>query len=271
MSKKKVIKAGSKRTVIETFEPQTVEEAANVNAAPSSMMGATMPSAGFSLDSLGSVNSGEINFGGAAESSPSAAQVVPTLDPEILAAAEREADQLRNDANVIIGDARIEAEKILDEARQRGYEEGMEQAGDIAKEELTPIMTLLIEAQEKAADVKNVILKQNEEEIINLSLDIARKVLDAELTANPAFVGNVIKKAMERIDLSEEVTVNVNPADYEILMHNLPEELKRVWLVADSKIPRGGALVDAESSTFDARVETQLKLIGESLKKEMLD
>jgi flagellar assembly protein FliH len=160
---------------------------------------------------------------------------------------------------------------IRKEAHEKGYAEGMAEAEKMAKEELVPLLTNIRDTQKRLSKLKNIILKQNEIEIIDLSLEIARKVIGSEMALNPAMVAGVIKTALEKVDLSERITVKINPVEYEHLMKSVPDYLKDVWIVADSNVPKGGALIETDSGTFDARIEAQMEEIENNLKKDIVE
>lgn len=265
LSKRRVLKAGTTRVVAHELELQTLEEfrKEHLAAPPGSggMENLTLSGMASPTDPAG------MNFNLGPEQG---AQTHAVPDPAIMKKAEEEAAALTTQAEMVLQNAQVEAQKMVEEYREKGYEEGMRQAQEVAKEELLPVMKNLQESIEKVQEIKNVILKQNEGEIIDLSLDIARKIIGAELTHNQAMVGTVVKSVLDRIDMSERITVKVNPDEYEHLMKAVPDYLKNAWIVADSKIEKGGALVETESGTYDAQITTQLEEIEKKLKKDIV-
>lgn len=263
LSKRRVIKAGTSRIVVEELKLLTIDQLRDEQVKTPASSGGGL--ANLNLSGMSSPADMSFNLGNDA-----AAQTQIPPDPSLVKAAEERAAELTNNAERVLQDAHVEARRILDEFREKGYQEGMLQAQEVAKEELAPILRNLESSIRKVQDIKNVILRQNEAEIIDLSLDIARKVIGAELTHNPAMVGTVVKSVLDRIDLSERITVKVNPEEYEHLMKAVPEYLKNAWIVADSSIGRGGSLVETESGTYDAQIETQLEEIEKKLKKDVV-
>jgi flagellar assembly protein FliH len=193
------------------------------------------------------------------------------LDPTLVESVKQQAAALEQRARQTLENAKQEAKVIRKEAREKGYAEGMAEAEKMAKEELVPLLTNIRDTQKRLSKLKNVILKQNEVEIIDLSLEIARKVIGSEMALNPAMVAGVIKTALDKVDLSERITVKINPVEYEHLMKSVPEYLKDVWIVADSNVSKGGALIETDSGTFDARIEAQMDEIESSLKKDIVE
>lgn len=264
LSKKRVIKAGSGVEVHKYILPSTKDAAEDTSASPLSML---------DLTSLGSVSGApelsRLSLTGSMVQVPVDPPPLP-VDPAVLAAAENEAERIKAEARATLAKAQKEVEKIHAEARDRGYAEGQAHAHEEATKELVPILQNLKETHKKLSGLKNTILKQNEVEIIDLALDIARKVIGAELSMNPITVATVIRSALNRIDLTENITVKISPPEYEVLMRNVPDYLKNTWIVADSKVTRGGAVIETENGTFDARIENQLEEIEKNLKKDLV-
>jgi flagellar assembly protein FliH len=264
LSKKRVIKAGHGVEVHKYILPSAKDAAENTSVSPLSML---------DLTSLGNVSgSAEISRLSLTGSLVQVPAELPSLpgDPATIAAAEREAETIRSEAKAVLEKAKKEAERIQAEAREKGYAEGTAHAHEEASKELLPILQNLKETHKKLSGLKNTILKQNEVEIIDLALDIARKVIGAELSENPLTVATVIRSALNRIDLTENITVKISPPEYELLMRNVPDYLKNTWIVADSKVTRGGAVIETENGTFDARIENQLEEIEKNLKKDIV-
>ena len=264
--KRRVLKAGTARVTVQEFKIPTIEEFRKEQIAGASSSESRDSLTLNSIPSPADPAGMSFNLG-----TDTAAQTHgPMMDPQALKAAEEKAAEIQMQAERVLQDAEVQAQQLVEEYREKGYEDGMRQAQEVAKEELVPVMRNLQESIEKVQDIKNVILKQNEGEIIDLSLDIARKIIGAELTHNPAMVGTVVKSVLDRIDLSERITVKVNPEEYEHLMKAVPDYLKNAWIVADSSISKGGALVETESGTYDAQIATQLEEIEKKLKKDII-
>lgn len=263
MSKKKVIKAGTTRTVIEPHVLPDVNEIVDSKGASVTPLSEDS----LKLDNIISADSGSIDFSSGADQQSAASSEDAGA---AIAAANQQAEAVRQEAERLLTNAQQEAASVLEQAREKGYNDGMAHAEETAKEEFVPLIRSLKDAHKRISELKNVILKQNEIEIVDLALDIARKVVGAELHQNPITVASVIRAALDRIDLSEQVTVKIHPEEYEVLMRAVPDNLKDTWIVADSKVSKGGAVIETERGTFDAQIATQLEEIEKSLKKDIV-
>lgn len=279
LSKKKVIKTGKTRSVIQKMDLQTAEEyfesaisqqAQQAAPAPAAAEGAPASLENLSLDNLSQQPPDAALSDVNADMAAPAEAPVQQASPAVLQAAEEKAKQIKYEAQRHMAKAEEDAQSLYEEAKEHGYSDGMEEAQKVAKQEILPLMKNLRESQQKLAGLKNVIIKQNANEIIDLALDIARKVLGAELEASPMSIAKIIKAALNRIDISEKITVRIHPTSYEVLMKAVPDYLKDTWIVADSKVEDGGAIIETETGTYDAQIEEQLEEIEKNLKKDFV-
>lgn len=275
LSKKRVVKPGKTRSIIEKHDPPSIDDVLgeDVNKAFSSLerqqqaeakgqQGGGKP---LTLDSIPS-QPDPSGFSMGNRNADETGMAQP--DPAAIALAEQKAAELKEEAENILNNARAEAEQLYEEARKEGFEEGMKQAEEAAKAEFSPLLMNIDNTIEKLSELRTVILRQNESEIIDLAIDIARKVIGAELEQNPITVAGVIRSALHKVDATEGITIKVSPAEYETLMKSVPEFLKNAWIVADSKVAKGGAVIDSETGSYDAQIESQLQEIEKKLKKE---
>lgn len=123
---------------------------------------------------------------------------------------------------------------------------------------------------------KQNFMQTGEEIIVKLALAIAQKILTYEVSINPEVIKNIARQALRKVsNIERKVTVQVNPADKNILqtdISDLSEEfinLKEILFQADERIKPGGCLIESNSSTIDATIETQLKEIEHALFKEL--
>lgn len=109
--------------------------------------------------------------------------------------------------------------------------------------------------------------------IVELAIEIARKVLGEELKSDREAVIQVAKEAMGKLNDGEEnVTIRVNPEDYEIFISNIPrikagKELKNLEVEPSASISPGGCYIETSRGEIDGRIEEQLDVISDVLRK----
>lgn len=157
------------------------------------------------------------------------------------------------------------------EREQAAYERGLADGRKESRKDLGPAIELFRNAAQSMERARQEINRRFDEQVISLSLEIARKVLARELTDGES-VRSVIVRALAQSPNRTAARVRLNPLDLEQLEqvrndhHDLGQRLPEdLVLLPDPKITRGGCVVEGASGYVDARVETQIQLIEEAL------
>lgn len=99
-----------------------------------------------------------------------------------------------------------------------------------------------------------------EEDVIALSLAIARRILHREITVSPDALLGLLKAALEKIEVREIHRVRVSRQDAPLVQQHLDQIglHQRVELVPDPGLERGSAILESSRGVLDVSVETQL-------------
>ena len=180
-----------------------------------------------------------------------------------IAQAEQQAQAVvqnaRKEADSLLKKAAAEAEELKVSAQQQGYQDGLKQAEQQADEIRRQAREVLAQAEQARADTINAL----EQEITALAVEIAEKVLTAQLTIEPETVMKVAAEAVQMVRDRERITVYVNPADQPIFTAGkaeLEEALSRpavLTVIADETVKPGGCLVDTDEGLVDATVDAR--------------
>lgn len=172
----------------------------------------------------------------------------------------------RIDDRNLISRAKEEANSIRIAAQQEGYEEGLK----AAQEDIQ----LLREGIENFFGAKQAVMDSIAPDILEVSLDIAKKIIKKEAAENPDIILDNIKSILK--DLSKEetkITLKVNPAQVALLKQEVPEIVSmsgmeaKVLIIPDENTLEGGCLVTTTNGVIDATIETQVEIISEALKE----
>lgn len=157
------------------------------------------------------------------------------------------------------------------EREQAEYQRGLQEGRKDALKELSPAIDLFRNAAQAMERARLDINRHFDQQVIALSLEIARKVLARELS-NADSVRSIIVRALAQSPNRTAARVRLNPLDLEQLEqvrnehHDLGQRLPEdLVLLPDPKITRGGCIVEGASGYVDARIETQIQLIEEAL------
>lgn len=171
----------------------------------------------------------------------------------------------RIDDRNLISRAQEEAGTIRDNAAQEGYKSGIEAAkSDIEKLKVSlgNFMTS-----------KNEVFEFIAPDILEISLDIARKIVKKEVSQNPEAILETILDVLKTISKEEpRITLKVNPAQVHIAKENIADIKDSIGLesktnvIADDTIEIGGCIIQTSNGIVDATLDTQLEIIKEAFK-----
>lgn len=201
----------------------------------------------------------------------------------------KETDRLRNIREHITNEAQLEAKRIIEDATRQieaqraqleeakrlaedegrrlgqaaGYQEG--------KEERTRLLKQIEQILDTAKKKHEEILKAAEEEIVDLAILVAEKIIRREVEKDSEVVISTIKEALKRLTAKEEITIRVNIDEVGVVKEHKDEfmaqtkGLRAITFKEDSGIERGGCRIDTDFGSIDATISTQLEEIRKGL------
>ena len=182
-------------------------------------------------------------------------------------------DKAREGVKEIINDAINKAREksiaIRELARNEGYKEGYEtgyaqafQKGELAaKEEFAPLLKDLHALLQTLGDLRKNMYPKVEREMVEMVLDLAKKVIHYELSTREDSVKEMIRIAVESVLDKEKMVIRINPADkihaesFRPELLQLFEEIKSIIFEVHPSIEKGGCMVVSNFGTVDARIE----------------
>ena len=182
--------------------------------------------------------------------------------------AEQEAEQIIAGANIKASEIENEIRQSLEaerkEARDKGKEEGQASGFADGKAEVDRLIERTQTVLERAQNQRNEILKETEQEIIDLVLLISRKVIKV-ISENQRniIVSNVIE-ALRKVRAKGDIIIRVNLADLQLATDHkqefikLMEGAKSIQIVEDSTVDSGGCIIETDFGEIDARISSQL-------------
>jgi len=192
----------------------------------------------------------------------------------ILAKAREESESMleeaRSQALSIIDGAKKEAEEIKcraeEEARRRGYEAGYNEG----KSQYEALIREAEEIKARAEEEYARLLAGIETDAVNMILDIAKKVIGAELKQNKESILHLVRQAFEKCTNKERLVLKVSPEDYDFVNENKDKLLsmlggaEEIEIKKDSSLCSGGCIVDTPFGSIDASAQTRLAMIEEA-------
>jgi type III secretion protein L len=164
---------------------------------------------------------------------------------EILAAANREAEKIR-------ADAQAQAQALHKQAIREGFEKGRAQA-----------TAELVKAKQQAGQI----LQASERDILALALTMTAKIIGQDLERDPLVLGQMCATAVETARSAKALVVRIHPAQRARLREQdaafaaVLGKLFDVTLREDPDVEPQGCIIQTEFGTIDAQLKTQLEML----------
>lgn len=209
----------------------------------------------------------------------------PAIFPEVKTPTHRtpapDFEAIQRKANEIIRNAHAQAQQIRQQAYETGYQQGYAEGKRQAQQEMEHALQLQIESLR--AEVEGFLhslrvefdayLQATETPMLELVMEIARKVIREELRMHPDHILALIRDALRRIKGFGAVRIFVNPADLDrVRQHrasllSVLDGIDQLEILEDRRVEAGSCRIETEQGTYDARLSTQLELIENALRQ----
>ncbi|CAM3890700.1 FliH/SctL family protein [Cohnella lubricantis] len=201
------------------------------------------------------------------------------LADELVRGAQESADQIRSQAAEEAEEwwraRRQEDEQTKEAARQLGYEEGFRQGSEQAERQLAAEWEQKLQDAarivQQAYTVKESIISEAEQFLVELSCRIAEKVIGRRIEETPELTLEMIAKALTRRKEQGVITLCVAPSQL-TLVQAAKAELARsidsqasLEIVPDPNVEAGGCVIRSAFGSVDARIDTQMAAIQSEL------
>lgn len=160
------------------------------------------------------------------------------------------------------------------EAYEKGFAQG--QKGGLALEErqIEEKGKQLEALFSEISDLRAQIYTEAEEELLKMSLLIAKKIIGQEIETNPQIIGRTIRSAMKYLVDKNHVRILINPEDMEEVRRVLPEIAGltrggKFQVVEDHAIKRGGCVLESRFGRINATLDDQIEMLEKEIDEEL--
>jgi flagellar assembly protein FliH len=158
----------------------------------------------------------------------------------------------------------IESEKK--KAYEQGYGKGKEDASAEVSNDIKEKIELLHSSVKKVDKINEVFeekILSIEKELISVALDIAKEVIQKEVSENSKEIAyNLAKALMEEIKDATKIQIKVNPKDAKYLKE---QDLQNVEIIEDDAVKEGGVVILSDIGNIDAQILQRFKAIKEAV------
>ena len=207
------------------------------------------------------------------ETSEELYQETKAMLEEMVAQAQARADNImlmaKENAQKLMEQAEQESQAIKDSAFQEGYAEGLRTGLENGENQVKPLYPQVLSLIEEIAGQKDSLIKEQEKNLIELTLAITEKLLGTIIEAKPEIICHIVKNSLELVRETERITVKVNPIHIPYLS-GCPELIKdvnkeKLQIVEDSAIRPGDCQIATENGFLDLMIDEQLAVLKEAL------
>lgn len=192
---------------------------------------------------------------------PRAARKLPPGSPEDLL------DRARGDAEQMLADAERASADALAQARAEGLAEGRA----AAQVEVASALGALRHAIDSVAEYRARVEDDMVEQAMAMAVEIAAKLVRAEVAVRPERVGDVLRGAIRRAGDRSRLIARVSPADLDTCRALAPGILDEMGgigsleIVDDARIGAGSCVLETANGDVDATFPSQLSRVLDAL------
>jgi flagellar assembly protein FliH len=170
------------------------------------------------------------------------------------------------------GNGRDRVARLEREAYEKGFAQGQKDGLDLGERKALETWKEMVTLFEELGNLKAMVFSEGQEEMVQLSLAIARKIVKREVSLDPDMVRRSVRSALEFLNDKSFMRVLVHPNDMKNLEQYLPElaedkKIQRFELAEDNCVGPGGCILESGFGRINATIEGQL----DELKTEIED
>ncbi len=176
-------------------------------------------------------------------------------------------ERAREDAEALLSAARAEVEALREDARHEGFAQGRAEANG----EVAGALSTLHAMAQGLLDQREQFEESAVREATVLAVEVAARILRAEVAVRPERVAGVVRGAIRRAADRSRLVARVNPADLAGCRLAAPAILEEMGGIAsfqvvdDPRIAAGSCVLETVAGDVDATFESQLGRVLEAL------
>jgi flagellar assembly protein FliH len=153
------------------------------------------------------------------------------------------------------------------DAFSKGFAQGERAGAEAAAQRGEAMLRRLTDTLEELTTLREQMIHQTERQMVQLALAIARRIVHREVSIDQDLLIAMARVALDRLGESAQVTVRLNPQDFEATSAVRSTEWAgtHVTVVADARVGRGGCSVESDFGLMNVGVDAQIHEIARAL------
>jgi flagellar assembly protein FliH len=159
------------------------------------------------------------------------------------------------------------SEKSRKDGLRQGHSKGLEEGLDKARE----VLQQLNQAIKDAVTQRESLLQEAKQKILELVIQISRKVTYDAVKADPEITLEMISGVIDGLIDRSRLKIKVHPDHLPIVEQNIDTFLKgsttikEIAIEPDPRVKYGGCFIETPTGDIDARLESQFEVIEEAI------
>jgi flagellar biosynthesis/type III secretory pathway protein FliH len=160
------------------------------------------------------------------------------------------------------------------EAYEKGFAQGEKAGMELGEKRFDSIVKSFSEVLEFLGRLKEESYQKNEQDMIELVLAIARRIIQKEVSADGSIISRMISSALKYVTDQERIKVKLNPSDLEFAGQYRGEMIKEmggmknITFESDEGIVRGDAVIESNRGIIDAGIGKHLQEVEKALREQ---
>ena len=157
----------------------------------------------------------------------------------------------------------------LNEGLKKGHAAGYEKGKKDTHEAVAKVQQNLAAVLKDFAQKKEDVLSMSERKTLEIVFLAVERIIHQEVKTDPNIILNVLKAAILEVAKTDKITVKVNPKEAEAVGQGkefwvpINAQFSEIRVDEDSRIERGGCIIESTAGSVDARISTQIAGIRE--------
>ena len=175
--------------------------------------------------------------------------------------------EAREEAAQIVANAEAQSKAIEQAARDRARADVRTELKKESDAQVADLRGQLAATIAEISNLKDEITAQAETDMVELALEIAKKVVGREVSFDREIALTLVKVSLSRLQTHAAARVHLHPEDF-AFVQSQRERLNyhgALEIIEDRSIDLGGCLVKTENGDIDARIDSQFEEISHSL------
>lgn len=163
-----------------------------------------------------------------------------------------------------------EKKQWIDDAKQVGYQEGLQtgktEGHNLYQSHIEEAESIIKLAEQK----KKTLLDQSEPSILEMSVTIASKIINKQLTGTDDYI-EIVKKVLQEVRDQPAIKIYAHPVDFKVLeahynqLTALLDQMVTLSIYPSIDLNEGDCIVETPYSKIDVGVDSQLNAVSQQL------